>query len=233
MLQAERCRSPCRRSEHAPCAKFVLTAVSSINTNRAGSSMPCSRIQRRRARATSARCRSAACRLFLRVIPWRSRKRQSELRLVRIRRLRSSATVSTKVRSGCWAIRSSICSANSSSGETLPPRGFGTALLLSTSAAATLPPNSRSPRNVQPSRAATHRLQQLRLRVPADHQNRTSASPAPATENQCTKICSSLTLWESRRFKSAGTALVQFDAPSQLRPGPQLGQWSRVVENKA
>src|SRR4029077_14496203 len=72
------------------------------------------------------------------------------------------------------------------------------------SAAATLPPNSRSPRNVQPSRAATHRLQQLQLRVPADHQNRTSASPAPATENQCTKIRSSLTLWESRRFKSDG-----------------------------
>src|SRR4051794_12461473 len=45
-------------------AMFVLTAVSSINTSRAGSSMPCSRIQRRRARATSARCRSAACRLF-------------------------------------------------------------------------------------------------------------------------------------------------------------------------
>src|SRR5436309_3510120 len=44
--------------------KFVLTAVSSINTSRAGSNMPCSRIQRRRARATSARCRSAACRLF-------------------------------------------------------------------------------------------------------------------------------------------------------------------------
>src|SRR3954467_1966433 len=44
--------------------RFVLTAVSSINTSRAGSSMPCSRIQRRRACATSARCRSAACRLF-------------------------------------------------------------------------------------------------------------------------------------------------------------------------
>ena len=141
---------------------------------------------------------------FLRVIPWRSRKRQSELRLVRIRRLRSSATVSTKVRSGCWAIRSSICSANSSSGETLPPRGFGTALLLSCQRCSHFTPNSRSPRNVQPSRAATHRLQQLRLRVPADHQNRTSASPAPATENQCTKIRSSLTLWESRRFKSGG-----------------------------
>ena len=54
-----------------------------------------------------------------------------------------------------------------------------------------LPPNSRSPRNVQPFRAATHRLQRLRLRVRADYPNRTSASPAPAKENQCTKIRSS------------------------------------------
>src|SRR5579864_8667696 len=45
-------------------AKFVLSAVSSINTIRAWSNIPCSRSQRRRARATSARCRSAACRLF-------------------------------------------------------------------------------------------------------------------------------------------------------------------------
>src|SRR5246127_1242955 len=45
-------------------AILVLTAVSSINTSRAGSSMPCSRIQRRRARATSAPFCSAACRLF-------------------------------------------------------------------------------------------------------------------------------------------------------------------------
>src|ERR1700731_472469 len=43
---------------------LVLTAVSSINTSRAGSSMPCSPIQRRRPCATSARGRSAACRLF-------------------------------------------------------------------------------------------------------------------------------------------------------------------------
>jgi hypothetical protein len=42
----------------------VLTAVSSVKTRCAGSSRPCSRIQRRRARATSSRCRSAACRLF-------------------------------------------------------------------------------------------------------------------------------------------------------------------------
>src|SRR5712691_771070 len=68
---------------------------------------------------------------FLRVMPCRSRKRQSELRLVRIRRRRNSATVSTKVRSGCSAIRANTCAVNSSSGETLPPRGFGAALLLS------------------------------------------------------------------------------------------------------
>src|SRR5262245_15818186 len=43
---------------------LVVTEVSSINTRRAGSSKPCSRTQRRRARATSARWRSAACRLF-------------------------------------------------------------------------------------------------------------------------------------------------------------------------
>jgi len=61
----------------------------------------------------------------------RSRKRQSELRLVRIRRLRSTATVSTKVRSGCSAIAAKICVANLSSGETLPPRGFAVALPVS------------------------------------------------------------------------------------------------------
>src|SRR3981189_3408296 len=41
-----------------------VTAVSSINARWAGSRKPCSRIQRRRARATSARFRSAARRLF-------------------------------------------------------------------------------------------------------------------------------------------------------------------------
>src|SRR5690348_4908988 len=56
-------RSP-RAARPESRAILVLTAVSSINTSRAGSSMPCSRIQRRRARATSVRSRSAACRLF-------------------------------------------------------------------------------------------------------------------------------------------------------------------------
>src|SRR5215831_11857887 len=43
---------------------LVVTAVSSMKTRRVVSSQPCSRIQRRRARATSARLRSAARRLF-------------------------------------------------------------------------------------------------------------------------------------------------------------------------
>ena len=59
----------------------------------------------------------------------RSRNRQSELRLVLIRRLRSSATTSIKVISGCSAIRAKTSAANSSSGEMLPPRGSGAALL--------------------------------------------------------------------------------------------------------
>jgi hypothetical protein len=48
---------------------LVLVAVSSIKTSRAGSSKPCSRIQRRRAHATSARCCSAAYRLFFKADP--------------------------------------------------------------------------------------------------------------------------------------------------------------------
>src|ERR1700683_908992 len=43
---------------------LVEVAVSSRNTSRAGSNMPCSRTQRRRARATSARSCSAARKLF-------------------------------------------------------------------------------------------------------------------------------------------------------------------------
>src|SRR5256712_5675003 len=60
--------SPTKRSPRGfqPLGRtmLVVTAVSSINTRWAGSSKPCSRTQRRRARATSARLRSAARRLF-------------------------------------------------------------------------------------------------------------------------------------------------------------------------
>ena len=48
---------------------FVLVAVSSRNTSRVVSRYPCWRIQRRRARATSARCCSAAGRLFFEADP--------------------------------------------------------------------------------------------------------------------------------------------------------------------
>src|SRR5215472_2792019 len=81
--------SATRRSPHAlqPFRRTILVviAVSSMNTRRAVSSQPCSRIQRRRARATSARCRSAARRLFLNVMPWRAKKRDSALRLAETR----------------------------------------------------------------------------------------------------------------------------------------------------
>src|ERR1700694_1738833 len=43
---------------------LVLLAVSSMNTSRAGFSMSCAFLQCRRARATSLRCCSAACRAF-------------------------------------------------------------------------------------------------------------------------------------------------------------------------
>src|SRR5262249_21963011 len=60
---------------------LVVTAVSSMKTRRVVSSQPCSRIQRRRAPATSARLRSAARWLFLKVMPWRAKNRESTLRL--------------------------------------------------------------------------------------------------------------------------------------------------------
>src|SRR6187399_3060912 len=56
-------RSP-RRQRPLSRTILVLAAVSSTNTRCAGSNMPCSRIQRRRARATSERSCSAARRLF-------------------------------------------------------------------------------------------------------------------------------------------------------------------------
>src|SRR5215813_10551101 len=56
-------RSP-RGQRPRSLTKLVLVAVASMNTNLAGSRRPCLRIQRRRARATSARSCSVARRLF-------------------------------------------------------------------------------------------------------------------------------------------------------------------------
>ena len=75
---------------------LVVTALSSINTRWAGSRKPCSRIQRRRARARSARLRSAPADFFLMVMPWRAKKRDSVSR----RRCRSCRS-----RWCCWRCR--------------------------------------------------------------------------------------------------------------------------------
>ena len=110
---------------------FVLVAVSSINTSRAGSSMPCSRTQRRRARATSARFCSAACRLFFKAD------------IVSIKEtLESAPTAGDALFSHdgenllegqirLFGNQSQIQSECSSNGETLPPLRFGAALPVS------------------------------------------------------------------------------------------------------
>src|SRR6266568_3415193 len=116
---------------------LVLVAVSSINTNRVGSSIPCSRTQRRRARATSGHPCSAARRLFLTVTffltvtLWRSKNRQTAVRLPGIRCLRIAATISSRVRSGCPPTRANSHSACFANGEVLPPLGFALALPVS------------------------------------------------------------------------------------------------------
>ncbi len=122
---------------------FVLTAVSSINTSRAGSSIPCSRIQRRRARATSARWRSAACSTFLSVMLCRSRKRQSGFRVAGFDPSLAQFCNRFYSRSGPAVGRSDPKStANSSNGERSAARLRGGAPA-DTSAAATLPPTAR------------------------------------------------------------------------------------------
>jgi len=123
-------RSP-RRQRPRSRTMLVEVEVSSMNTSRAGSNMPCSRIQRRRARATSGRSCSAARRLFLKLMPWRTNSRQAALRLPAIRRLRIAATISSSVRSGCSAISASKQSACFSSGEMLPPVGLAATLPVS------------------------------------------------------------------------------------------------------
>ena len=130
IFQAER-RSPGRHAGLAPLSltMFVLTAVSSINTSRAGSSIPCSRIQRRRARATSARCRSAACSTFFeRDVVGRKTPERAAAGFDPSA-LRSSEPFLPRSGPAVGRSRSKISTANSSNGETLPPRGFGAALL--------------------------------------------------------------------------------------------------------
>jgi len=108
-----------------------------MNTSRAGSNMPCSRIQRRRARAASARFCSAAYRFLLKLILRRAKNRHTALR---VRRLRVAATISCSVRSGWSTIRPRRNSACCSSGEVPPPLGFAVTLAVLSNAAPRSPP---------------------------------------------------------------------------------------------
>jgi hypothetical protein len=101
---------------------LVVTAVSSMNTSLAGSRNPCSRIQRRRARAASARCCSAARRLFFNgdaMTTEEAPKRgtaSADPFLVH----RRNALIQRQIRLLRERVR--IHSACRSNGETLPPR---------------------------------------------------------------------------------------------------------------
>jgi hypothetical protein len=64
---------------------------------------------------------------FLAVMLWRAKKRESVLRLAGMRRLRRTRTISSRVKSGCSAIRVKIPCACFSKGETLPLLGAGSA----------------------------------------------------------------------------------------------------------
>jgi hypothetical protein len=69
-----------------------------MNTSRAGSNMPCSRIHRRHTRTTSARFCSAAYRVFLLILR-RAKNRHTALGLPAILRLGIGATISSSVMS--------------------------------------------------------------------------------------------------------------------------------------
>jgi hypothetical protein len=116
---------------------------------------------------------------------------QTAVLLVRMRRRRCSATASINVRSGFSAIKANICAVDSSSGETLPPCGFGSKLPNSCQrwtylpAEETLTPSS-SAASCRDAPSMSTRFDRALL----SHSNRALASSAPT--------------WECRRFKSAG-----------------------------
>src|SRR5271168_2037137 len=68
---------------------------------------------------------------FLKVKSCRAKNRQTAVRLPGIRRLRIVATISSSVKSGCWATRASSAFACFSNGDLLPPVGFALALPVS------------------------------------------------------------------------------------------------------
>lgn len=104
---------------------LVVIAVSSRNTRRVVSSQPCSRIQRRRARATSARFRSSARRLFFEgdvMASEEARQRAAARRDASLAQYRDEL-IQCKIR--LLADKGEICCECCSNGDVLPPRGIG------------------------------------------------------------------------------------------------------------
>jgi hypothetical protein len=140
---------------------LVHVEVSSINTSRDGSNMPCSRIQRRRTRASSARFCSAARRLFLKPMPWRSKNRSPPAR-------RSEpATIPHADRAERRCRRLALLQSFQS-----PP-----------SAASKGRPHWHLSHSVRPLRAVTHRPRLLRSRGHASPGNKASALDTPDIES--------------------------------------------------
>jgi hypothetical protein len=143
---------------------LVLVAISPMNTRRAGLNTPCSRIQHRRAHATSSRYCSVARRRFLKQVLCRSKNRETALRLPEIRCLCSAATISSSDRSGCSSTSSTplkvSCSPHAALAELSRPRASA---------------SCRSKCSVALRRDAP--LQLLQSPAPASHQNTTLASP--------------------------------------------------------
>jgi hypothetical protein len=166
--------------------------------------MPCSRIQRQRARATSARCRSAACKLFLKVISYRPKSDKAHC---------SFTSISFKVRSGRRSrpISAPGCASNR---EKLPWRGDPALVPSCTHLTAELTPTSKRlsvPRRDAPS-ISTGSITRSRRSPEQD-----SSIAHPEKENQCTNTRSSITLWKPLRFKSDGSRIPHSGTRSLCR----------------
>ncbi len=141
----------------------------------------------------------------------RWKKRESALRLVRIRRLRKTATISTKVKSGCSVTTAKTRLAIFSRGDTLPPRAFGAALFLwrhrcsHFTAVLTL----TSKRSAASRRDAPISTASMMRSLRSPEQAFGIASPRKG-ESMPTDF-SPVTSWESLRFKSVGNRFSAVD----------------------
>src|SRR5215469_7890894 len=114
-------------------------------------------------------CAPRPARFFLKVMPCRAKKRDSALRLAKIRRLRRTETSSFSVRSRCSRITARICCEYFSNGDVPPPRGIGSHV-----------PSSR--------KRCTQRIAELALTSKCSAASRREA---PASTNSITRVLKS------------------------------------------